>query len=152
MNTPFNHIGVVVDNLDQAIERYSKALGISFAPVMETQVVYKDIASGGEEQQQMRVTYSIQGPPHIELIQATKDGVYALKNGEGIHHIGMFADEYAARPNADQTCLPPMRTVHLGGRQISRVTNPADLNGLRIEISTTSPEVLTAWLAGKPPA
>jgi catechol 2,3-dioxygenase-like lactoylglutathione lyase family enzyme len=85
--TSLYHVGILVDDLDAAIEHFSALLGLHFRPVktarMEGMTMY-----GQVETRELTLTCSREGPPHVELIQAHEDGIWGIHHGEGVHHIG----------------------------------------------------------------
>ena len=79
-----NHIGIAVNNIDEAVKLYTEVLGLKLAHV---EVV---------EDQKVKTAIIPVGETKIELIQATSpDGAiakYIEKRGEGIHHIALEVD------------------------------------------------------------
>ena len=150
-DAPFFHVGILVADLDAAIERFSEALGLTFAPVMDGPVQLR--GDDGETDMTMRATYSTQGPPHVELIQAQGDGIFSLAGGERIHHLGRWSPSLDEGSNA-HVCLPTMYSVHQvpGQPPGMWLTDPADLHGVLLElVDEHSRPVLDAWIAGHPP-
>jgi lactoylglutathione lyase/methylmalonyl-CoA/ethylmalonyl-CoA epimerase len=74
-----DHIGIVVRDIEQALEVYQVALGLPLMDVMEIR------------DQKVRVAFLPAGDSNVELVQPTSDdsGVakFLSKRGEGIHHI-----------------------------------------------------------------
>lgn len=79
-----NHIGIAVNNIDEAVKLYTEVLGLKLAHV---EVV---------EDQKAKTAIIPVGETKIELIQSTSpDGAiakYIEKRGEGIHHIALEVD------------------------------------------------------------
>ena len=79
-----NHIGIAVNNIDEAVKLYTEVLGLKLAHV---EVV---------EDQKAKTAIIPVGETKFELIQATSpDGAiakYIEKRGEGIHHIALEVD------------------------------------------------------------
>jgi hypothetical protein len=42
------------------------------------------------------MTYSMDGPPYVEILEATGEGLWSTERGLGMHHIGGFATDFAA--------------------------------------------------------
>jgi hypothetical protein len=96
------HVGVVVADLDTAMTTIGENLGIRWAPVQErTQTVRR--GDGELRQETIRFTYSIEGPPHLELIDSASDAVWATTPPGGLHHIGAFADDVTLPPGGGMT-------------------------------------------------
>jgi methylmalonyl-CoA/ethylmalonyl-CoA epimerase len=86
--TNFNkieHIGIAVSNLEEAIEKYTRLLGI--APYKTESV---------ESEGVITVFFQV-GESKIELLAATNEtsviAKFIAKNGEGIHHIAFGVDD-----------------------------------------------------------
>lgn len=78
------HIGIAVNNLENAVAFYEKVLGLKCYKIEEI------------EDQQVRTAFLAAGATKIELLQSTAPegpiGKFIEKRGEGIHHIA-FAVE-----------------------------------------------------------
>lgn len=74
-----DHIGIVVADIEKALEAYQVALGLPLKEIVDV------------PDQQVRVAFLPVGDSDIELLQATTDdsGVarFLEKRGEGIHHL-----------------------------------------------------------------
>jgi len=89
------HTGIVVEILDAGMAELGAALGLTWKggrPVaMELQLY------GEARTLTMRIAHSVQGPPHIELIQAIPDTPWALPAAAGVHHLCYWAEDSTAR-------------------------------------------------------
>jgi hypothetical protein len=90
------HIAFVVPQLEDAMEQYGKALGITFRPPVSRTYNNVDHRSEGRDIYNApfhgRFTYSVEGPLHIELVEVSGEGVWA-PGAESIHHFGMWTDD-----------------------------------------------------------
>jgi catechol 2,3-dioxygenase-like lactoylglutathione lyase family enzyme len=148
---PFFHVGILVADLDAAVDRFSEALGLTFAPVMDGPVELR--GDGGELRLTMRATYSVEGPPHIELIQGQTDGIFSLAGGERLHHLGRWSPSRDELADA-HVCLPTLYSVHQvpGQPPGMWLTDPAELHGVIVEfVDENSRPILEAWISGEPP-
>ena len=87
------HVGVVAGDFDSAMAEMSANLGLAWCggkPAHSTLVVF-----GEERQLEMRIAHSLQGPPHVELIQAVPDTPWAAPSA-GVHHVCYWSDDAAA--------------------------------------------------------
>jgi Glyoxalase/Bleomycin resistance protein/Dioxygenase superfamily len=101
------HVGVVVDDLDAAMTAMGANLGIRWAPVQErTQTVRR--GDGEVRREAIRFTYSVDGPPHLELIDSASDALWATTPPGCLHHVGAFADDVTLAPG-------PGMTLEFGG-------------------------------------
>jgi methylmalonyl-CoA/ethylmalonyl-CoA epimerase len=83
--THIEHIGIAVNNLDEAISFYENMLGMKCYAIEEV----KD--------QKVRTAFFKVGQTKIELLESTDPegpiGKFLEKKGEGIHHIAYAADD-----------------------------------------------------------
>jgi methylmalonyl-CoA/ethylmalonyl-CoA epimerase len=87
-----DHIGVAVDDLDEAISLYSERLGM---PVQHRETV--------EEQGVEAVLLGV-GESHVELLRPLSPdsavGRFLERNGPGLHHVAYGTDDIAAALDA----------------------------------------------------
>jgi catechol 2,3-dioxygenase-like lactoylglutathione lyase family enzyme len=147
-NAPFFHVGILVADIDAAIDRFSKVFGLTF-----TDVGGMPVTLHGSEQSEvtMRAAYSREGPPHIELVEGQGDGIFSLRHGEGVHHIGVWSPEFSAYDPG--RCLPvSLRVNMMPGDPSMWLSDPTDLHGTRIEfVDERGRDQLEAWIKGSPP-
>ena len=149
-DAPYAHIGVLVDDLDAAIERFS-ALGLTFMQP-RTVEVERLVEGGVEKQIDLRIAFSHQGPPQWELLEAVGDGVYGAHHGEGLHHVAILAEDPVAR--RDGLLQAGFREVGAQYRQdgsiIVSYLDPADLSGIQIELLDAAvQDAIDAWIGGE---
>jgi Glyoxalase/Bleomycin resistance protein/Dioxygenase superfamily len=77
---PFYHVGILVADIEDAVERFSTALDLAFAPILTTPGVRLHGVDEGEYE--VHWTFPRQGPPYIELIEGQGDGFFSLVQGE----------------------------------------------------------------------
>jgi len=84
------HMGIVVPELAPAMSEMSEQLGLTWAPARAFPV---NIREGGElRSYDVLATYSREGPPYFELIEAIGESVWAPAMADGgLHHIGVLA-------------------------------------------------------------
>jgi catechol 2,3-dioxygenase-like lactoylglutathione lyase family enzyme len=151
-DTPFYHVGILVADIDKAIEKFSNMLDLDFAAPLTLPLSWE-----GEQPYSgdFRVVYSKQGPPHIELFEVAGGGAFVLPSGEGLHHIGVWVpgghDSYEGR--GPGRCLPIACNIGFGDRRFLQwMTKPEELCGVRIEFSDEVTRASTADLiAGRMP-
>jgi len=139
-----------VNDLDAAVERYS-LLGISF---MEPRTVRVDhlVENGRETAVGLRIVFSLEGPPHWELLQAVGDGIYGPQHAETLHHVAVLDPDPAAR--RDELVAQGFRETAAqyrdDGSIIVTYLDPAALHGVRIElIHAPVQDAILAWIAGE---
>lgn len=88
MKVELDHVGIAVDDLDQALAFYRDALGLE----VETP---EDVPSQG-----VRAHFIPAGESALELLEATADDSpitkYLRKRGPGLHHITLRVDDIRA--------------------------------------------------------
>ncbi len=147
---PFMHAGLLVHDLDEAIETFGATLGMSF-----TEPVVSHNEGFSEERRvrpvDIRYAYSFDGPPHYELIEAHEHGLYGRQMGFGLHHLGMWSGDCASTLDSltalglevEATIRSPQ------GELLAAYFKPTGLQGMRLEVmdEISRPRV-EAWLHG----
>ncbi len=134
--SPYFHIGILVPDLDEAIERFGDVLGVTFADRVYQDSQYFD---DGDVIKDLRLhlTFSTDGPPYYELLEAQGDGLYSMKHGAGLHHVGVWeADCNAKRQEFEGKGMNHEATIYRpDGSIIVTFFEPGPLGGVRIELA-----------------
>jgi catechol 2,3-dioxygenase-like lactoylglutathione lyase family enzyme len=86
------HVGLVVPDLEAAMHDYGELFGFEWATVGPPRTQH--VMVGGERRDaEIAVTYSTQGPPHLELIEERSGGVWAAESP--LNHVGFWAPDLA---------------------------------------------------------
>ena len=95
------HVGIVVDDLDAALEELAGLFGYEWCPVfaIETPVVLPE----GEVMVDLRFAYS-KTEPRVELIRALPGTPWVPSSGSGIHHAGYWSDDMTADGSRLEQC------------------------------------------------
>jgi len=145
---PFFHVGILVPNLLEAMERFRTVLGLDFAkPTRSTIPQLDDNGASGEWE--VYVTYSLHAP-HLELIEASGDGVYGAHNGLGLHHIGgWISDSPAFIDHLAAMGVGAEAVMRNGETNLGAYFDPAALYGVRFEAVPTHLRAgWESWVAG----
>jgi catechol 2,3-dioxygenase-like lactoylglutathione lyase family enzyme len=148
-----NHIGILVEDLEEGISRYSKILGVRFRPPFHGKFAGLE-QNGVVAPAELLLTYSMEGPVYVELMQATGDGVWSAKHGFGLHHFGGFVSDITAQTRRlAQAGLRPEASAYTpGGELLLSYFRPGDLMGTRYELlSEKLRPGWETWVAGGPP-
>jgi len=144
------HVGVLVPDIEKAMDRFSEALGLTF---MDPAVAHVDAfeQASGTNVLDLRITWSKEGPPYLELLESQdNEGLYG-HHQEGLHHVGLW--------EPDPVKLME-RLVGMGltkeaiqwapeGGIIAAYTAPRELYGTRLEfIEASRKPGMEAWLTG----
>jgi hypothetical protein len=132
--TNLYHVGVLVTDLDEAMERFGLVLGLTFGEPRHLHLT--DMVDDGEQvERHLHVVYSNEGPPYLELIEAQSEGIWGHQHGEGMHHVGSWQPglEDKLRELAEAG-VPATTTVSIDGTLIAAYLDPAPVHATRIEL------------------
>lgn len=144
------HVGILVPDLDEAIERFAEVLGLSFK---EPAVAHVDRFEQGAsvEALDLRISWSIEGPPYLELLESQDNSGLYGHHHEGLHHVGLWEPD-------PEALIGRLRNLGLGqegtqympdDRILATYTAPAELYGTRLEfIDAARRPGMEAWIAG----
>lgn len=89
------HIGVIVPDLEKAMTDFSRVLGLTFAEPARVHIPFlSDPESHGHD---VHVTFSEDGPPYYELIEANGAGIFGPAMQQQILYVGMYEPDMAGR-------------------------------------------------------
>ena len=145
------HVGVLVPDLDQATARFAAVLGLTFTESAIAHVDRFEQRSRVEELD-LRITWSVEGPPYLELLESQdNDGLYG-RSQEGLHHIGLWEpDPETLIERLGGLGLENEATQYMpDDRILATYTAPQELYGARLEfIEAGRRPGMEAWLTGK---
>ena len=87
----FFHVGYVVPDLGEAMQRLTASAGLRWAAARTLPVTLRTPA--GEISTEVNLTYSVQGPPHLELIAEQPGTVWGSEHS-GFHHLGYWSGRF----------------------------------------------------------
>jgi hypothetical protein len=88
-SNPAYHFALIVEDIGSAMEELTTVLRLSWTKVMRRTVSVE--TADGAAAIDVAYAYSLEGPPHFELIERREGTVF----GElGLHHIGVWSDDY----------------------------------------------------------
>ena len=145
----FYHFGIVVTDFEASLAELGTNMGLEWATVQRR--TFDVCQPNGIVQADFRVTYSITGPPHFEVIEATPGTIWAA-NGGGVHHLGYWSDDLAG----DSERLTAAGYVWEGTYHNPDVDGPFGFTyhtlpttGVRIElVDRARKSAFDQWLAG----
>jgi len=141
------HIGLTVPDLRAAMEQYSATFGLTWASIHES--TPEVIADGELRRAEIAVTYSLQGPPYLELVQERRGSIWG-PDGFALTHVGFWAEDLGAGQHAleESGLAARVRDAGSGGRA-ARFSYHPFAGGLWIELVHTSfKSELADWIAG----
>jgi hypothetical protein len=83
---PYFQVGVAVQNLEQAMEELSAALGITWKEPQDRDV----------DGMQFRVAFADTSKPYLELIEGGPGSPWDATDGSHLHHLGYWSEDKAA--------------------------------------------------------
>src|SRR4051794_33382120 len=79
----FFQVGVLVDDIEAASDELHRAVGLRFEPAVERRI--------GEWE--IRTSFSLHGPPYIELIESPSGTPWHAEAGPRLDHLGFWSPE-----------------------------------------------------------
>ena len=136
-----DHIGILVDDLESAILRWSETLGCEFSPIGRYQSTsYVDTADGAAHAHDARFSVSQTTSPYIELLEVTGTGSHAPDRA-GFHHLAIRVE--SAESESARLALRGIRTAahsrEPDGRMHICFTDARDLDGISLEYISDFP-------------
>jgi hypothetical protein len=98
MSVTWSHTGVVVDDLDQAMARYGRTLGYTWATPVEHRATFR--TQSGDRPVVLRVSYSGGSGHHLELIEQQVGTLFDPGDAARAHHVGYWVEDLAATTSA----------------------------------------------------
>jgi hypothetical protein len=93
ITSPF-HVGLATPDVDVVQASLSQLLGLVWVPLERPPVLHH--TRDGPVRPSPRVSYSAQGPLHLEVLEAVAGTVYDPERGTHVHHLGYWTDDFAA--------------------------------------------------------
>lgn len=145
------HVGIFVYDIERAIDRYSRALGLTFAEPIMCGIPHL-VDRGRKSSLELPLAYSTQGPPYYELLQMTgEDGLYGRLNGEGINHLGVWDPDIEGTVERLKEGGVQVEAAQYTpeGTYVAAYFRPTDLHGVRVElVDETRRTMMEAWIHG----
>lgn len=107
------HVGVRVEDLELAQRELTKSLGVQWT-IPATMPMKAWVAGEGYRVDELTISFSVQGPVHIELLHGSPGSYWDTAiGGAGLHHIGVWVDDVA---KANEQLVRDGWVVELAGR------------------------------------
>jgi hypothetical protein len=88
---PYFHVGYVVPDLAAAMERLEATAGLRWADPRVLPVSLR--TNEGQLSTQLHLTYSVDGPPYLELIEEQPGTIWSPED-RGLHHLGYWSSRF----------------------------------------------------------
>ena len=141
------HIGILVTDLEAAIERWEAVTGYTFSPIARYRTArYTDSSDAAPHDHDARISFSLEGPPRIELMEVTGSGTHGAAE-LGVHHLAFQGVGDSAGEIEQLAALG----VGVDGASLGEddepilwFTDKGDLDQVRLEFITTVPGPIVA--------
>ena len=135
----FDHMAIVVKDIEKAVAFYSKAFGLKFEEIAEHALPPDVITRGKPTPYTMKVTFAQMGPIRLEMVQVVEgECIYTeflKEHGEGVHHLGFeVADLEKEVANAEAQGLEMICHLKMVGIMAFAHFDPGKTNGVRLEL------------------
>lgn len=101
------HIGVRVPDLEKAQQELTRMTGVHWTAPARLPMNVWDPRAGASGDCEITISFSVEGPTHIELIQGSPGSYWDAGNdGAGLHHFGAWVRDVAR--TAGESC--PLRS------------------------------------------
>jgi methylmalonyl-CoA/ethylmalonyl-CoA epimerase len=135
----FDHIAVVVKDIEKAVDFYTKAFGLKFEEIAQHALPPDVITRGKSTPYTMKVSFAQMGPIRLELVQVVEGEClyteFLREHGEGIHHLGFeVADLEKEVANAESQGLENICYLKMVGIMAFAHFDATKTNGARIEL------------------
>jgi hypothetical protein len=143
------HVGYVVPDLGEAMRRLTASAGLRWAAARTLPVTLR--TPEGDIPTEVHLTYSVQGPPHLELIAEQPGTIWGSEHSR-FHHLGYwsgrFADDIAALTHAGFEFEAGAVDEHGALTRFAYLREPQ--TGLRVELRDGGRRPATEqWLRGE---
>src|SRR6202022_3717025 len=90
---PMFHTASVVPDLEKAREEPGRGLALTWTePRISERVIHTET---GDQEVTLRVVFSYEGPPHVELVEAQPGTIFGGAE-MSVHHVGVWTDDVNA--------------------------------------------------------
>jgi quinol monooxygenase YgiN len=143
----FFHIGVIVEDLAQAVIRFSEVLGVKFTEPATFHIPC--LEDPDPHPFDLVAAFSMTAPPHYELIQAQGDGICSIENANRLLYFAVWETDMANRMKELERQGIGLDATFRRDRSsppFAMITKP-DLLGVRIEyVDATAEHAIDDWV------
>ena len=143
------HVGIRVPDLATAMDEMSRSHGVTWASVQD-RPMNVCVPGDGQVALQLALTYSCEGPVHLELMSGPAGSVWDGSGQPGPHHLGYWVDDVGAETERllarDWTLELAAAPPDAGYGRFTYLRSP---EGVLVEpVSTSARPRFEAWWAG----
>ncbi|HEY3880153.1 MAG TPA: VOC family protein [Trebonia sp.] len=146
------HVGVRVADLKQAQQELTKMTGVHWTTPATMPMNVWDPNAGSGQKAEITISFSVEGPTHIELIQGSPGSYWSADNGgAGLHHFGAWVKDVKA---VNEELVGQGWVVELAGKAPEKgyggFTYARSPAGILFEPELEAKELFERWYAGGP--
>jgi hypothetical protein len=149
------HWAIVAENFDLSAESLGRDLHYTFAESIISSRPFLNSVTGQADICRLRVAYSRQGPPYLELIEILEPGpAFTFADIGRIHHVGLWCSDLAAAESDLSNAGRPYFQIQTDdGDVFGLLSDRSPDFGARIEYApvTARPTIETWASTGRPP-
>ena len=144
------HVGVRVPDLEKAQRELTKITGVHWTTPARLPMNVWDPRAGASQDCEITISFSVEGPTHIELIQGSPGSYWdAANGGAGLHHFGAWVQDVS---RTSEELIAQGWAIELAGSTpengyggFTYARSPA---GILFEPERDSRELFERWYAG----
>jgi hypothetical protein len=102
-DSQFFHVGIRVLDIEAEMRALSAAQNVEWASLQD-RVMNIWTPTEGEIGVPVKITYSVQGPVHMELMAGAPGSIWDAADGPGPHHFGYWIDDVKAETERLLAC------------------------------------------------
>ncbi len=145
----FFHVGIRVADLETGMSELGASAGVTWASVQDRAMTVW-VPGDGTVTLQLALTYSVEGPVHLELMSGPAGSIWDGSEQPGIHHFGYWADDVGAET---ERLMAQGWTLELAASPpdagYGRFTYLRSPSGVLVEpVATSSKPRFERWWAG----
>jgi catechol 2,3-dioxygenase-like lactoylglutathione lyase family enzyme len=143
----FSHFGYVVDDLEATAGRWSDTFGFEWTPVQRRERSIR--MEGAEQSVDLAVTWSLEGPVRVELLEAVEGTVWERRHGHPIHHVCYWVPDLATEGARLLALGWRVEVTEPGPDEVNGFAYLVDTDGFRVEPKPEDGKAtIERWLAG----
>jgi hypothetical protein len=142
-----SHLGYVVTDLPAAAARWSQDFGVQWAPLERRRRSIR--CDGVDMEVDLAVTWSLEGPVRMELLEEIPGTVWERRRGHPVHHVCYWVEDLGAEAERLMGSGWKVEVTEPGPGPVNGFAYLVDSEGFRVE---PKPEggrpAIDRWLSG----
>lgn len=143
------HIGIRVADVEVTTAELTRTQGLTWASVQDRAMAVW-LPNEGHVTMQLVLTYSVDGPVHLEVMSGPRGSIWDGRENPGVHHLGYWVDDVGAET---ERLIAQGGTLELAAAApedgYGRFTYVRSPGGVLVEpVASASRERFERWWAG----